>query len=172
MSQVVFLIGMPGAGKTFWGRLWAGAYDWHYIDLDGQIESNTGKKIATIFQEEGEKSFREIEQSVLAKAIAAAQSDTIISCGGGTPVFFNNLELMKSKGCVVFLKADIQSLMLNLEKEKLIRPLLIGNATEKLQALLSERGHIYEQADIICEVKSLTETTFAEILSVCTNRHS
>ena len=171
MSRLIFLIGMPGAGKTFWGRLWANAYHWQHIDLDAQIEFNTGKKIATIFEEEGEERFREIEQTVLVEAIESTQSDTIISCGGGTPVFFNNLDLMKSEGCVVYLKADIQVLMLNLEKETVIRPLLKNNATEKLQALLSGRGHIYAQAHLIYEVESLTETTFAEILSVCTNRH-
>lgn len=173
MSRLIFLIGMPGAGKSFWGRTWAHANGWQHADMDEQIQAAQGMTISDLFAQQGEAYFRRLEQETLQQIIDTASGDTLISCGGGTPVFHNNLALMRSAGCILYLQASIADLVRNLEQDAVRRPLLQAlNVEALLKALLAARAPFYEQAHHIVPVRSITDTTFAEILTVCTNRHS
>ena len=93
--NLIFLVGMPGAGKTHWGRVWSEQHGFDFADLDEHIEAQAGLSIPEIFKGVGEQGFRVLEASVLLDSIAAAKGrDTIIATGGGTPIFDSNMITM------------------------------------------------------------------------------
>ena len=172
MRPLIFLVGMPGVGKTVWGARLARYYHWRHIDLDEQIEAQVGKPVAALLAENGEAVFRQHEQQALQQIIDTVQEPVVVSCGGGTPVFFDNLERMQRNGCVIYLKAAIDTLVSHLQCDTRQRPLLAGKSLPlKLGSLLAKRETHYQQADYIFDVENLAEATFAEIFAACTNRH-
>ena len=173
--SLVFLIGMPGVGKTFWGRIWAAASDYDFVDLDEDIETQAGVSIADIFCDVGEDGFRALETTVLRDTIAAARGrNTIIATGGGTPVFSNNMDAMLESGFVVYLKADIETLLKQIAGSEVLRPLLQHSDPDAavLEGLLKRRAPFYERAHLSVAVENLRTDTFAQILKECTSRQS
>lgn len=170
--QRLFLVGMPGCGKTHWGRRWAAVAGWRFIDLDSEIATQSGMTIPEFFRLHGEPSFREREQALLLQTIAGSETPLLLATGGGTPVFSDNLDRMKAAGCVVYLSASVDQLAVNVRREPDTRPLLAsGGLRQRLADLLSQRQEVYEQAHLILPVESLADATFAQILTACTNRH-
>lgn len=162
----VFLIGMPGAGKTWWGRRIAAHYGLHFYDLDAVIEEKEGISIASIFEQSGETYFRKRESELLAELIARADSPAIIACGGGTPVFNDNMQRMKNKGTVIYLRAQLSTILRHLQSDNVPRPLLTKKDIEaELEQLLRKRAPVYEKADHIFDVETLSVATFAKILA-------
>ena len=88
----IILIGYMGAGKTTIGKALAKELNVQFYDLDWYITSRMRKTVAQIFDERGEEGFREIEKNMLHEV--AEFEDVIISCGGGTPCFFDNIDYM------------------------------------------------------------------------------
>ena len=102
--QRIFLIGYMGVGKTTLGKALADRTGLSFIDLDLFIEGRYRKTIRQIFEAEGEEAFREIERKALHEV--AEFEDIILSTGGGTPCFFDNMTYMNSVGTTVYLKAS------------------------------------------------------------------
>src|SRR5664279_3719942 len=102
----IFLIGFMGSGKTHWGKILSRRTRLPYFDLDEVITGAEKKSIQQIFHDEGEEYFRIKEQEVLA-ALAEDHDNVIISTGGGTPCFFNNIDFMKQYGTVVWLNTSV-----------------------------------------------------------------
>ncbi|MCD6062207.1 MAG: hypothetical protein K0R82_118 [Flavipsychrobacter sp.] len=171
--SLIFLTGMPGAGKTHWGRKLALVRDLPFVDMDEYIETREGKTITEIFELEGERGFRQIEAVVL-REIIKTHTHGIIACGGGTVTHDGNIEIMRATGCIVYLKADIDTLAKRLQDGADHRPLLtrLPYLLPTLQQMLSAREGFYDQADHILQVENLTDTTFAQIIDACTNKHS
>lgn len=169
---LIFLIGMPGVGKTYWGRNVAAAFGWHFADLDACISQNEGQSVADIFTTHGEAGFRQREQAVLLQLIDSAPPTTIIACGGGTPCYYHNMQLMKEAGKVVYLQATIPDLVACITADTTIRPLLQGETdiADKLHHLLAARSPVYEQAHYILQAGDISVATFAQIIASCTNR--
>jgi shikimate kinase len=173
MSNIIFLTGMPGAGKTFWGRAWAEQYGWTFTDLDDHIVQMTGYTIPQIFKSAGEAGFRAIEAVVLEQTIKGCRhTNTIIATGGGTPVYEDNMDIMLAAGCVVLLNAKTKSLIKRLRESPGERPLLQQLSEEALEALAEERQPFYIRAHQQIQVEKITEATFAQILEACSNRPS
>ncbi len=168
MSRI-FLIGMPGSGKSSIARLWGISYNWQVTDMDTELARQYGS-IADIFTNQGEAFFREKEHKLLQSLIAAGPQKSIIATGGGTPCFFNNIDLMKEAGCVVYIQAGIPLLLSRLQRSSIVRPLLAGDQQQRLRELLSAREPIYNNAHFSYPSESLTEATFAEIIDRCTNQ--
>lgn len=163
---MIFLIGMPGAGKTYWGKKLADHLGVHFTDLDAYIEKKEKASIATLFEIEGEDGFRDMEQQYLQRLINTAADDAVIACGGGTPCFYNNMDSMLANGTVIYLQADIDYLISNLQNEAQKRPLLAtGDVTQKLTALLQNRKEDYERAHHILQTENISLTTFEKILN-------
>lgn len=103
MKNPIFLIGMPGAGKTTVGRKLSVALQMPFIDLDEFIEAKYRQSVRQIFSEKGESFFRQAEAEAL-REVASQEGGAIVATGGGTPCFLNNMDLMNQTGTTVFLK--------------------------------------------------------------------
>ena len=126
-----------GAGKTTVGKALAKALNLQFYDLDWYIESRQHKTVPQIFAERGEEGFRKIEHNMLHEV--AEFEDVVISCGGGTPCFFDNMDYMNAQGDVVYLKAAPEVLYRHLLMGKTERPLLKGKSPEELITFVTEQ---------------------------------
>lgn len=157
----IFLIGFSGAGKTTLGRAFAKRYGIDFIDLDWFIEQRFHKSINQLFEERGEKGFRELEKNMLHEV--GEFENVVISCGGGTPCFFDNMDYMLSAGTVVFLEPTEEALFRRLRIARESRPLLRGmNDEELLQAIrksTSERHKYYSRAHYTIQSDKLENRT-------------
>lgn len=167
MNRSLFLIGMPYAGKSYWGKLLAGHYGVPFTDLDNLIERTSGRTISDIFSQSGEDTFRALEHQCLKDLLTMATAPLVVACGGGTPCFFNNMDLMKQTGTVVWLNASIPYLLKNAASATTVRPLLAQNEdpAARLEQLLSTRKEYYSRAHHILQVEDISLTTFDKILS-------
>ena len=144
----IFLIGLPASGKSTFGKSIADALNLNHVDLDKVIEANTNKSISTIFKLYGEKYFREIERDILHRLLDGSNTD-IISCGGGTPCFYDNMNRMNAVGITIFLDIAVDVIVKRV-KETHDRPLLkMKNLEETIIQLRSERIKYYQQANLI-----------------------
>lgn len=135
--QRIILVGYMGAGKTTVGKALAKALNLQFYDLDWYIESRQHKTVPQIFAERGEEGFRKIEHNMLHEV--AEFEDVVISCGGGTPCFFDNMNYMNAQGDVVYLKAAPEVLYRHLLMGKTERPLLKGKSPEELISFITEQ---------------------------------
>jgi shikimate kinase len=164
----IFLIGFMGSGKTHWGRQLAAQMKIPFYDLDDEVERREGRAVARIFAEEGEEAFRIKERDVLEKVIDENGS-MVLSCGGGTPCFFNNIERMKKYGVVIWLNTHVEVLLERLLKEKAHRPLIKNIADNEMRSFiirkLNERRIYYEQADVVIDKEdSMPVTEFIQTI--------
>ena len=155
----VILIGYMGSGKTTVGKALSKETGMMFYDLDWYIESRMHKTVSQIFAEKGEEGFRKIEYNMLHEV--AEFEDVIISCGGGTPCFFDNIDYLNQQGEVVYLKASPETLYKHLLMAKIERPLLKDKSADELIAYITEhlkqREPFYEKARHILDVNVLDD---------------
>ena len=142
MKRIV-LIGYMGSGKTTVGKALAKEIGLPFYDLDWYIESRMRKKVSQIFAERGEEGFRQIERNMLHEV--AEFEDVVISCGGGTPCFFDNMDYLNQQGQVVYLRCEPEVLRQHLLMGKGDRPLLKGTSADELVSFISEQVAYREQ---------------------------
>lgn len=146
-----------GAGKTTLGKVLAKDLGLPFYDLDWYIESRMMKTVPQLFAERGEEGFRKVEHNMLHEV--AEFEDVVISCGGGTPCFYDNMEYMNTQGDTVYLKASPEVLYAHLQMGKVERPLLKNKTREEMQAFikeqLAEREKYYTKARHIFNVDLL-----------------
>ena len=152
-SMGLVLIGMMGAGKTTVGRLCAAHLGWLFVDTDEEIVRQAGMSIEKIFEEKGEGWFREQESEKLFQYLESGER-LVVSAGGGAPMVEKNWEAFRGIGLVVYLRATVSTLLSRVGGGE-GRPLLKGNAEERLRKLLAERKGVYERADWIVDVDGL-----------------
>ncbi len=133
----IIIVGYMGAGKTTVGKALAKELGMQFYDLDWYIEGRMRKTVPQLFAERGEDGFREIERRLLHEA--AEFEDVVLSCGGGTPCFFDNMKYMNSQGDTVYLKASPEVLCAHLKMGKTRRPLLEGKDKDELLAFVTEQ---------------------------------
>ncbi len=162
----LILIGFMGAGKSTLGRRIHQRYGTPLIDLDGWIERHEGKGIPQIFEEKGEKGFRKLEREALEILSDQLGEHWVLSCGGGTPVYRDNMEQLSKMGTTIYLKSPPEELLLRLKPQRKTRPLLKDIPEENLEdfigQMLKERAPIYEKAHVI--LHSYEWTSFIENL--------
>lgn len=153
----IIIVGYMGAGKTTVGKALAKATGLQFYDLDWYIESRMRRTVPQIFAERGEEGFRQIEHNMLHEV--AEFENVIISCGGGTPCFFDNMEYMNGQAQVVYLKASPEVLYRHLLMGKTERPLLKGKSEEELTEFiakqLADREPYYSAAAYTLDVNLL-----------------
>lgn len=153
----IILIGYMGSGKTTVGKALSKETGMMFYDLDWYIESRMRRSVSQIFAERGEEGFRQIEYNMLHEV--AEFENVIISCGGGTPCFFDNMDYLNQQGDVVYLKATPETLYKHLLMAKVERPLLKGKTKEELlefiKTQLSTREAFYNKARYHLDVSLL-----------------
>lgn len=139
----IILIGYMGAGKTTVGKALAAELGLRFYDLDWYIESRMRKTVAQLFAELGEEGFRRIERNMLHEV--AEFEGVLISCGGGTPCFYDNMQYINQQGLTLYLKASPEVLYKHLKMGKSVRPLLLNKTSEEVQRFISEQLKAREQ---------------------------
>ena len=133
----IIIIGYMGAGKTTVGKALAKELGVMFYDLDWYIESRMRKTVKQIFDEVGEEGFRQIEHNMLHEV--AEFENVVVSCGGGTPCFFDNIDYMNQVGEVFYLKASPETILQHLSMSRGERPLLKDKTPEQLQQFVTEQ---------------------------------
>ena len=136
MTRII-IIGYMGAGKTTVGHALSKQLGMRFYDLDWYIETRMHKTVAQIFAERGEEGFRKIEYNMLHEV--AEFENVIISCGGGTPCFFDNMDYLNGQGDTIYLKASPEVLYKHLKMGKTVRPLLLNKTPEETQEYIRQQ---------------------------------
>ncbi len=150
----IYLVGMPGVGKSSLGKKLAQKLQWLWLDLDQLITEKAGQSIASLFNAHGETFFRDLEQSVLKESFA--QTACVISCGGGTSSYSNNMELINKNGLSIYLSASDEFIKQRILQAKEPRPLFKGlnekELLQKIKDLQALRSPFYRQAQMEFEI--------------------
>lgn len=165
----LYLIGMPGAGKTTLGQALAVAYGLPFRDLDAEIVQREGRSVADIFAVEGEAYFRQCEAAVLRQLIAELP-EVVLATGGGTPCFHENLEILLETGLTLYLEVPLAELLRRLERAAAKRPLLAQAATPgaleaRLRETLAVRQQFYSRAPLHCTGATCTVAAVQHLLA-------
>lgn len=162
----VFLWGMMGSGKTSTGKVLAQRLGLPWVDLDDRIAEMAGQAVPALFEAIGQQAFRELEQQALQAVLAGP--DCVLSCGGGTPCFFDNAAQMKAVGYTVYLHTTVEELARRLADETAHRPLLQDTTPQslynQLAHLLHKRQNAYLQARLVLDTDGLPPTTVAALI--------
>jgi shikimate kinase len=151
----IVLLGYMASGKSTIGRVLSDELFYPFIDLDNYIENKEKKSIGNIFKDKGEIYFRRIEHKYL-KEILSTQENFILSLGGGTPCYADNMSLIKTSGATSFyLQATIKTLSERLIKEKSNRPLMASLENEKIPEFIAK--HLFERRVFYVEASSIVK---------------
>ncbi len=166
----IFLVGMMGAGKTTIGRALARRLSMDFADSDRVLVERTGVPVATIFEIEGEPGFRKRESAVLEEL--ARHPGQVIATGGGAVLAAENRQLMRSKGTVVYLRAQLEHLWERTQRDT-SRPLLAtADPRGTLQRLLQEREPLYlDAAHLVIDTGPQSASTLVGRLVSALRRH-
>ena len=155
----IIIIGYMGAGKTTVGKALAKELGVMFYDLDWYIESRMRKTVKQIFDEIGEEGFRKIERNMLHEV--AEFENVVVSCGGGTPCFFDNMDYMNQLGETICLKASPETLHTHLKMGKGVRPLLLNKTPEEVEIFIREqlklREPFYNKAKHIIDINVMDD---------------
>ena len=156
----IFIIGFMGTGKTSVSKQLSKKIKKKYVCLDGLIEEITRNSINNIFSEQGEKEFRKIEKKVFLWAVE--KDNQVIDTGGGIILDPDNIKIMKQKGIIICLKANVDTIC-NRIKDCVTRPLLqVDNPKETIKKLLKPRLSLYAKADFFVDTDDLTVEQIVE----------
>ena len=154
-----------GSGKTLVSKELNILNNFKIFDLDAEISKQNNRSITEIFKEKGEIFFRKIEKEFLEK-ILSTEKNIILSLGGGTPCYYNNIDSINEKTISVFLKTNVKTLAQRLSSEKDKRPLIQNISNEDLPEFIAkhlfERNPFYNQAKITINTDNLSAREIAE----------
>lgn len=145
----VVLFGFMGVGKSLVGRMVAERLDMDFTDVDDEVVRIAGKPVSTIFEDDGEPVFRELESTIVKEA--SDRDGQVIACGGGAVLRAENLKKLKRNSIMILLTADPETILKRVERDGGSRPLLkAADRLERIESLLSERsGHYLMAADTV-----------------------
>ncbi len=146
----VFLIGLPGAGKSTIGQAAAAKLRIPFIDLDCEIERATGKSIGRIFAEDGESAFRAMELEATERL---PRKSAIVAPGGGWISNEAVRVLVPRAGPAIYLRVEPRTAARRLGTAAVERPLLAGDTVQALERLLAARRELYESADAVVDTE-------------------
>jgi len=165
-KSILYIIGFMGSGKSTVGKKLASLLDWSFVDLDVKIEEESGKNIPELFKQFGEDHFRKIE-SIALQSLTTSKN-TVISTGGGTPCFGNNMDLMLETGLTIYLKLTPSQLKKRLSGSYGERPLIEGIADADLlsyiEGKLAERELWYNRAEIVIDGFNINKTNLLTLV--------
>ncbi len=155
-----------GVGKTTIGKMLAEELEIPFVDLDKAIEMEYQKSISDLFLK-GEIFFRSAEREVLQRLLAGSDQ-IILAVGGGTPCYYDNMNLLRERGVVYYLRSSIPELVKRISINKEVRPLVAGLADESLMEFvgkhLFERRQFYEKAQVVINANQPPQNLVKEII--------
>lgn len=153
-----------GAGKSVVGRRLAKSLNLSFYDLDEEIESHYKMSVSAIFQKYDEACFRKLETSILESF--SSKDNFVLSCGGGTPCFGENMAFMNSIGTTIYIKLSTDELVGRISSSYHKRPLTEGKSDEELasyvNAMLKIREPFYSMAKITVDASGTDKETLVE----------
>ena len=153
MNKSIILVGYMCVGKTTIGRDIAKQMIRTFYDLESNIEERYHTKVSQIFAEKGEARFRALERRMLHEV--AEFENVVLSCGGGTPCFFDNIGYMSLVGGVFCLKASPESILRRLSMSRGERPLLKDKTPEQLQQFVTEQ--LAQREPFYCKARHIVD---------------
>jgi 3-dehydroquinate synthase len=158
MSNRIFLVGLPGSGKTTLAPLLAARLGWAWVDLDREIETRTGQTIPELFTQ-SEAAFRQQETEAL--AAVAGRERCIIATGGGVVLAEANRQVMRQGGTTVALLVTPEFAVQRIAAQGITRPLLQPAPLHRMQQLVAERAALYAEADLMVETDGVAPEAIA-----------
>jgi 3-dehydroquinate synthase len=175
-SNNIYLVGLMGAGKTTIGRILARKLGKRFIDSDHEIEARTGASIPWIFEIEGEDSFRHREAEVIRDL--CAEEGVVLATGGGAVLNAATRASLKSRGTVIYLRANVNSIMLRVAHDK-NRPLLqTADPRRRVEELMAQREPLYREiAQLVIDtgrpnVQSMVQTILDQLDALDASRRA
>lgn len=164
----IYLIGFMGSGKTTFGKKLARKMGYDFLDMDKLIEQIEGVSVAELFSVKGETYFRKMESDVLHSTVV--HKHAVISCGGGTACYFDNMDWMQEKGITVYLNVKADRLYGRLKTRRAKRPLIAALNDAQLKDYifqkLSERETFYLQAKLIIDPEKVSAKKASELIKL------
>jgi len=168
MGRLIYLIGFMGSGKSTVGKKLAGKLNYRFTDLDRMIENKYRITVPDIFNRYDEAAFRKIEHESLKETFGF--TDHIVATGGGTPCFYNNMELINRNGTSVYIQMHPKSLHRRLMASRKKRPLLENREPGEVLAFISEallkRDEFYLQAHHIIKGENLNLNDLIKLIGI------
>jgi shikimate kinase len=161
----IVLVGAPGSGKSTVGAMLAERMGVTFRDVDAVIVERTGKSISEIFTDDGEATFRALEERITAELLPLPG---VLSLGGGAVLSAGTRSALRGQR-VIWLKVGLGQSMKRVGLDT-ARPLLLGNVRGRLRKLLSERAALYRE--VATEVIDTDNTTPAEVVETIMNAHA
>ena len=160
----IYIVGFMGSGKSFTGKRLASRLAYAFTDIDILFEEKYHFTIPDFFEKFGEEAFRKLERDLLLSTDNL--ENTVISTGGGTPCFFNNMDYIKENGISIYLRMPPEKILARLKQSKKPRPLVKSlqgeNLLARIKELLAQREKFYLQSSIILDAVFIEP---AEIIS-------
>lgn len=158
----IYLVGMPGSGKTTLAEELSSLTKLPFFDLDHKLEEKEGRSIPEIFSENGEDYFRKVENEVVHSFLP---DNAILATGGGAPCFFDNMDFMLSNGKTVFVDVHEDELIERVWSQHGSRPLLAQEGKEEMYNAIKEKRNnrlpFYKKAEYIIEADKKTPKEIA-----------
>ncbi|WP_256761564.1 shikimate kinase [Cohnella sp. WQ 127256] len=163
-SRNIIIVGFMGTGKSTVSRLMSERLGWESKDTDEEIERLAGRSIKEMFAEDGEQVFRDWESRVLSDVLSEGRQ--VVATGGGAVLRESNRRTMLSGGWVVALTADKASLIRRVTSMSAVgtRPLLAGDAEERVSTLLETRRNAYDFAHVMVDTSNRSPSEVADLL--------
>ena len=163
----IFLIGLPGSGKSVAGREVARILGWNFLDTDDLLAERMGMPTGEVLVKYGEERFRQIETEVLVDA--SEQECVVVATGGGMVIAGANRTFMREHGLMVYLRASVETAWQRVQQHlresetKATRPLLIGgDGKQRLGQLYVARRQWYEQAPLQIDADGIEPGVLAQ----------
>ena len=148
LERHLFIIGMPGSGKSSLGKRTAKETGMPFVDTDGLITQAAGCTVGEIFEKYGEAAFRQAETNAL--SVLTRVKPSIVSTGGGTVMNPVNRQIMKNWGLIVLIDRPLEDIMSDIKLDR--RPNLQAKGLGELERLYGERMPVYrEAADVVLD---------------------
>jgi shikimate kinase len=168
MNKPIAFVGYMGCGKTYWAKRVANQLNSRFLDLDDWlVDNHLHTTISTYIYEKGELAFRKIERAAL-NEIVKFEEPLVLSTGGGTPCYYDNIDVLNANFTTIYLDCSINRLTERLQREKAQRPLIAHVPDAELKEFIAkhlfERWHFYNQAKVKIKADELELETLLNVI--------